>query len=196
MKSLVALATVTTGFLLSAGQLFAAGMLPAGCGAENVQFKVKTEKAAASLGNAPAAKAQVIFVETLDGEFSSGPVSRFAIDGKWIGATKGASYFDVLVDPGSHQICASRQSAIKLERENLGTLDVQMQAGQTYVYQFTIQRNTIGHAEMHAAGAGVPGSSMTAKDPETVDTASLTAPVGPTATAALNKLPRAVAVTK
>lgn len=175
------------------GQAFAANDLPTGCGPDAAHYKVKTEKNTAEMGGAPADKARLVFVQTLDGDFPSGPTSRFGVDGAWVGAAKGRSFLTVEVAPGTHQICASRQSSAKLEHENAGTMSVQVEAGQTYVYQFTIKGVEVSGAEMHTSASGVPGTSMTAKDPQTADSVELTAQPASSVPVLLHGVPRAVA---
>ncbi len=173
-----------------------AANLPEGCGPLETQFKVKLDKKAQRLSAPHAGQAQIVFVESLDGEFGSGPVSRFAVDNAWVGADKGASYFSITVAPGTHQICASRQSGIALERANVGGLKLDAQPGNTYFLAFKIKREAVGSAAMRIAPTGVPGSSMTAKDPETLDAAEF-APMDADAGASLiSKLPQATAEKK
>ena len=152
--------------------------LPGGCGNEAVQFKVKTDKSQAVPLTAEPNKARIVFVQTLDGEpFASGPLSRFGVDGSWVGATKGSSYFAISVDPGMHTICASRQSGIAAERENVGTAKINARAGQTYYLNFKVSRNEVGPAQGHAAGQslGYASPDMTSKPRDTIDTAEFSA---------------------
>jgi hypothetical protein len=189
VSKLVLLGALTAAVLSSIPAL-AAG-LPEGCGPADTQYKVKLDKKAQRPGAPQPDQAQIVFVETLDGEFSTGPVSRFAIDGNWVGASKGASYFAITVAPGTHQVCASRQSGAALERQNVGALSVQAQAGKTYYLGFKIKRETLGSPEMRTGATGVPGSSMTAKDQDTVDSAEFTPLEADRAATLVSKLPQA-----
>ena len=148
--------------------------LPQGCGNDATQFKVKTDKAQGVSLTPEAGKAKIVFVQTLDGEaFAGAPITRFAVDGTWTGATKGSSYFAISVDPGMHTVCASRQSGASSEKANVGMVKVNAQAGQTYYYNFKITRSEVGAAQGHAAGQSLGYSTpdMTAKPRDTVDTA-------------------------
>jgi hypothetical protein len=82
-----------------------AQMWPAGCGKDDVQFKVKTDKKQPVRSSPEAGKAQIIFVEAVKGPFGTAPIARFGVDGAWVGADRGTSYFVVSVDPGEHQLC-------------------------------------------------------------------------------------------
>ena len=165
---------------------------PAACGADSQQFKVKTEKKPlATAGDG--AKSRIVFVETLDG-FAGGPIVRLGADGKWLTAAKGASYAVVDVTPGHHLLCGSRQSGVKLEKENLGVVKLDAEAGKTYFYNFKIVRSETGSPEM--ATGGVPGSSMTSKPRETVETIEFRPIEADAALTLLKKLPQSDATTK
>jgi hypothetical protein len=85
-----------------------------GCGAPDSKFEVKTEKQPQS-AQPDAAKALVYFIEN-DSDFGSNPkpTTRLGVDGEWVGATHGNSYFHFLVDPGVHHLCASWQTTVIL----------------------------------------------------------------------------------
>ncbi len=166
-------------FALALPLLFAsrahAGALPEGCGDDSVQFKIKTAKGQSAPAPEPG-KAQIIFIQSLDGAFDSQPSSRFAIDGAWAGANRGPSFFAVSVAPGTHHVCASRQTSVRAEKENVGVATLNAEAGKVYVYEFKITRAEVGAAAMNA-GAMLPGQyrgSMTAKPKDTMDLASFT----------------------
>ncbi len=145
---------------------------PDACGKDAVQFKVKTEKVNAANAAPEAGKAMIVFVENLDGDFSSAPTIRFALDGSWVGAGKGKSYVAVPVESGTHHLCASRQSSIHDEKMNVGVVTLNPEAGNVYFYEFTIKRTEIGDASLQG-GNSVPGrvgGSMAAKSRPTVDT--------------------------
>ena len=76
----------------------------AGCGGDNVQFDVKTDKSRHPQGQVPPGKALVyVFeVERTDAQaFKIGAVTmRIGLDGQWVGANHGNTYFYFPVDPG------------------------------------------------------------------------------------------------
>jgi hypothetical protein len=85
------------------------------CGPDNAKFEVKTESRQHPFDQPVAGKALVYFVED-DSEFGSTPkpTIRVGLDGAWVGATHGDSYFYFTVDPGEHHLCASWQTAVVL----------------------------------------------------------------------------------
>jgi hypothetical protein len=153
---------------------------PDACGKENAQFKVKTEKNAAVPIVADPEKATIVFVESTKGPFGTAPTARFGVDGAWVGADHGLSYFVVTVPPGKHHLCASRQSGVQAEKEDVGIAEVSAAAGEVYYYEFKIVRTEVGYrtrGDGGGAGAGglLPSNpNMTARDLPTIDSVEFT----------------------
>jgi hypothetical protein len=103
-------------FLLLASPAFAQNKLTdtavaPGCGAEDAKFDVKKVKAQHPAVQPDAGKALVYFIEDdSDFDWIFKPTTRAGLDGSWVGATHGNSYFYFSVAPGEHHLCASRQS--------------------------------------------------------------------------------------
>jgi hypothetical protein len=141
------------------------------CGKDDTQYKVSTDKKH-PLPSSLEPGAQIVFIEALDGDFITSPTARFAIDGNWVGANRGPSYFVVSVEPGEHHLCARRQSSAKSESDNAGATTIHVEPGSVYYVEFRIKRNEVGDASMRG-GSSVPGESpgsMIAKDHPTIDT--------------------------
>jgi hypothetical protein len=100
--------------LMSQNDDAARARIAAGCGADEVHFDVKTDKKQHPTGTAEGGKALVYgFADTAaDNAHAAigGWVTRFGVDGSWVGATNLKSYFFFSVDPGEHRLCASMQS--------------------------------------------------------------------------------------
>jgi hypothetical protein len=81
-----------------------------GCGASKVNFSVDTDKNHHPFAQPDAGKALVYFLQD-DSNFDAAPkpTVRAGLDGEWVGATHGSSYFYFPVDAGEHHLCASRQ---------------------------------------------------------------------------------------
>lgn len=85
-----------------------------GCGAPDTKFEVRSER-----GQHPAkpeaGEALVYFIgDDSEFEMNPKPTTRIGVDGEWVGATHGNSYFYFSVDPGVHHLCASWQPALLL----------------------------------------------------------------------------------
>jgi len=118
---------------------FAARILPPACGDDKVKFEVKVEKGLLEFPPIAPGKARLVFIETLDkhGVIGAAATARYGVDGAWVGANKGNSYFFIDVDPGNHQICANWQ-AINTTGRNVGMTEVNAAAGRTYYFETAI----------------------------------------------------------
>jgi len=96
--------------LLSAARLSAQTSLPApsGCGPAATLIDVSLDK---GLHPAPptAGKARLFYIESdrISGFYK--PTTRVGLDGQWIGAAQGKSYFIVYIEPGQHKLCINWQ---------------------------------------------------------------------------------------
>lgn len=142
-----------------------ATILPDSCGDDNIKFDVKVKALAEGKPNpnpAPAppeaGKAQIIFIEYVDtnGQFFTTPTMRFGMDGKWVGATRGSSYFVVTVDPGVHHVCVNWQSGTDNESRQVGIEKFTAEAGKVYYYQVKLarHRSIISVSGPHTSGGG------------------------------------------
>jgi len=128
-----------------AGQAWAA-TLPDSCGADNVKFDVKTEKSKAALAGPADGRAQIVFIENENqviGPFMHATV-RFGMDGAWVGANSGNSYFALTVDPGVHHLCASWQSALGNTKKDVDVTSFTAEPGHVYYFaaQVTVNSET------------------------------------------------------
>jgi hypothetical protein len=110
----------------------------AGCGADNVQFDVKTDKSRHPQGQVPPGKALVyVFeVERTDAQaFKIGAVTmRIGLDGQWVGANHGNTYFYFPVDPGDHNLCANWQSSLGRFSKLASAVSLTAETGQVYYF--------------------------------------------------------------
>ena len=78
----------------------------AACGPYGTQFDTKTDAAASPTVHAADGKALVYVVEDQQFKYLKDVTTRVGLDGAWVGANRGNSYFVFLVDPGKHHLCA------------------------------------------------------------------------------------------
>ena len=130
------------GAILATGTADAmATTLPDSCGSDQVKFKVTQRDNAPALEAADPGKAQVVLIETLDpvGKCIGCEITgRIGVDGAWVGANKGSSYFAFSVEPGSHNLCANWQSRIDTLRSKVAMVSLNAEAGKTYYYKLNI----------------------------------------------------------
>jgi hypothetical protein len=138
--------------LCASVQARAKTVLPDACGDDKAQFEVKTEESQPAPAPPPDGKAQIVFVDD-DSVKTSGfsfTTFRYGMDGAWMGANKGNSYFVLNVDPGVHHLCVSPQTVSSKGRMTVGIASVNAEPGK--VYYLAAQLSVLGGAR----GAYVP----------------------------------------
>ena len=130
--------------LACAGQVCATG-LPDSCGDDKVKFDVKTEKGQPAPAKPAEGKAQIVFMESENqpvAPFHDATV-RFGMDGAWVGATHGDSYFALTVEPGVHHLCASWQS--HTGKKDVDVTSFTAERGQIYYFaaQITVNPSSV-----------------------------------------------------
>jgi len=110
----------------------------AGCGANDVEFNVKTDKSQHPTVQPAPGKAVVYIFNTVrtDPGLVIGSVTlRVGLDGDWVGANHGESYFYFQVDPGDHRICAQWQSTFERLSKLASAASLSAQPGQVYYFR-------------------------------------------------------------
>ncbi len=129
--------TIVAGIFLVvfASPLFAQDPVPTastrgGCGPSEKYFDVKADKKQHPVAPADADKALIYVFEDIE----RGPTMRVGLDGAWVGANKGKSYFFFSVDPGDHQVCTNWQSGtFKETSKRIGSaMTLKAEAGKVY----------------------------------------------------------------
>lgn len=118
----------------------------AGCGADNTQFDVKTDKSQHPQGQVPDGRALVYVFEQEKTDavaFKIGAVTiRVGLDGQWIGANHGSTYFYFPVDPGDHSICANWQSSLGRFSKQASAVSLTAEPGQVYYFQTKVDERS------------------------------------------------------
>lgn len=119
--------------LVPAMQARAKTILPDSCGDAGIKFDVSTKKNQPAPAPPEAGKAQIILIESGRG------VARYGMDGAWVGANDGDSYFAAAATPGEHHLCMSFQiPAIvggKIKQESVRMLTFTAEAGKVYYFE-------------------------------------------------------------
>jgi len=131
----------------------------AGCGPSDALFDVKTTDLKHPVGQPEQGKALVYFFVDL----LTAPTMRVGVDGNWVGANDGKSYFFFQVAPGEHNVCTEWQSGtFKKSSERVGeAMHLIVETGKTYYLRlnFGYQRMQLGLSD-EAEGHFLIGSSL------------------------------------
>jgi hypothetical protein len=121
-------------------QAHAKTILPDSCGDDKVKFSVKPGDPQPAPALPPAGKAQIVFIENLEeyGMYMTEPSTRFGVDGTWVGANKGNSYFVSAVDPGMHHLCVNWQSSKESESSKVSMASFTAEANKVYFFQVKV----------------------------------------------------------
>jgi hypothetical protein len=133
-------------FLLAVAPAIAT-VLPDACGEDKVKFNVDRQKGQPVPGAPSSDKAQVIFVEEMDKNapcIGCAVTTRVGMDGAWVGANQGNSYFGVAVAPGEHHVCTDWQSAFGTLKAKIGLTSFTAEAGKTYYFKIKVTLKQLG----------------------------------------------------
>ena len=123
--------------LLFAASAFAQKDYPttAACGPESTSFKVDFEHTTHKVEPPESGNSVVYFIHEAGASLGlfAYPTTKMGVDGAWVGANHGNSYFSVALEPGEHHLCAALQSSLVDQRVELAHLHAE--AGQTYFYR-------------------------------------------------------------
>jgi hypothetical protein len=124
----------------------------AGCGPSGTKFDVQIDKKQ-HLTLPPEADKAIIYIFQ-DAKHDSNArnigntTTRVGLDGTWVGANHGKSYFFVLVNPGDHHLCVAEQAMLKTSSKTGTGLSLSAEAGKVYYFRTEVQ-------EKCEAGPGV-----------------------------------------
>jgi len=131
MRMLVLVMLLLTAFALAQSP---PAMPTAACGSADVSFKVNLDDSPHPLAQPDPGKARVYFIHDAGTSSTLGyPTVKVALDGAWLGANHGNSYFSVSVDPGEHHLCVALQSTLVSPRVELAHFTAA--AGTVYYYR-------------------------------------------------------------
>jgi hypothetical protein len=90
--------------------------VPAACGPQDTNFKVKLDESKHTIAQPEPGKARVYFIQDVGRVSCLGGCFKIKIgvNGTWMGANQHNSYFSVLLEPGEHHMCADAGYMIAL----------------------------------------------------------------------------------
>jgi hypothetical protein len=110
-----------------------ASALPASCGDAKTVIDVSTHKHGPATEEPEAGKARVVFIETAD-KHAQPVTTRVAMDGTWVGANQGNSYFESTIDPGEHHVCVDWQLNRRFIKDDAGFDVLKAEPGKVYYF--------------------------------------------------------------
>jgi hypothetical protein len=138
MKQLIA--TLSFCVCLAAGLTARCTTLPGACGDRTVKFDVTAQKKQPAPAPPAEGTAQVVFLENENqviGPFMYATV-RFGMDGAWVGANNGNSYFALDVAPGVHHLCANWQSVFGSLKKDVELASFNAKPGRVYYFEANV----------------------------------------------------------
>jgi hypothetical protein len=124
----------------------------AGCGPSGTKFDVQIDKKQHPILPPEADKAIIYILQDAkrDGNarYIGNTTTRVGLDGVWVGANHGKSYFFVLVNPGDHHLCVAQQAMLKTSSKLGSALSITAETGKVYYFRAEVQ-------EKSEAGPGV-----------------------------------------
>ena len=111
----------------------------AGCGPNEIQFEVKTDKTQHPQAPPDAARA-VIYVFS---ERAGFPNVRIGMDGRWMGANHDESYFFFTAEPGEHRLCWDVQKGQEKLSDQGAAATFTAEAGKVYFFRTTLWSNEL-----------------------------------------------------
>ena len=117
------------------------------CGPAEVNFKVSLDRSQPGPVLPEAGKVMVYFIHDSGARSVSlmaYPTTKYGVDGNWVGANHGNSWFAVGVAPGEHHVCTTLQSSFLDQRVELARFTAE--AGKSYY--FRTQLVTSGSVEL------------------------------------------------
>lgn len=82
----------------------------AACGPSDITFDVKLDTMHHNLVQPENEKALIYFIQDIGLRSNPYDVTKVGVDGAWLGANRGNSYFSVSVTPGEHHLCIQAQA--------------------------------------------------------------------------------------
>jgi hypothetical protein len=114
-----------------------AATLPDACGDDKTTFDVKVQKDQPAPALPDAVNAQIVFIEKFDNVglcVGCEVTTRVGVDGKWVGADRGNSYFSYTVTPAEHHLCVNWQGV-----QGHGPASFKAEPGKVYYFAINVK---------------------------------------------------------
>lgn len=115
----------------------------AACGRQSVTFEVKTDRTQHPTPKPDAGKAVAYIIEDQREDrrpciAGCSDISEIAMDGRWVGANRGSSYFFFSLDPGMHHLCATWKKGSPRPQDRTALLSFTAESDATYYFRVKV----------------------------------------------------------
>jgi len=100
----------------------------AACGRQEMTLEVRVDALRHPTPTPESGKALIYVVQVDD------IITRFGVDGKWVGADRGRTYFYFSTDPGEHHLCAISQTGPDEVGTKVALHELRAEAGISYFF--------------------------------------------------------------
>lgn len=108
----------------------------AGCGPKDVRFDAKEDATQHPVPQPESGKALVFVVQEFGEVQCKGcALTKVGVDGNWVGANQGNSYFSFAVDPGEHHLCVNWQSRLEWRSRAFALANFTAEADKVYYFR-------------------------------------------------------------
>ena len=105
------------------------------CGPADTRFAIKIKPGIRTLQQPDSGKALVYVVEDQKFRAINDVTARVGLDGVWVGANRGDSYFFFSVEPGEHHLCTDWISEFLPDGRLVSLAPLTAEAGKTYFFR-------------------------------------------------------------
>jgi hypothetical protein len=111
----------------------------AACGPSSVKFDAKQDATQHPVAQADPAKAVVFIVQEIgEKQCKRCALTKAGLDGAWIGANQGSSYFFFSTEPGEHHLCLNWQSRLDWVSRMFAFANFTAEPGKVYYFRARI----------------------------------------------------------
>ncbi len=108
----------------------------AGCGPKDVRFDAKEDATQHPVPQPESGKALVFMVQEFGEVQCKGcALTKVGVDGNWVGANQGNSYFSFAVDPGEHHLWVNWQSRLEWRSRAFALANFTAEADKVYYFR-------------------------------------------------------------
>jgi hypothetical protein len=109
------------------------------CGAAKVKYDARQDASQHPAPQPYPYKALVYVIQEIGELKCSGcALTKVGLDGAWVGANQGSSYFFFSVEPGDHHVCLNWQSRFSTKSHAYAFANLTVEAGKTYYFRARI----------------------------------------------------------